>query len=51
MRFIFAVTSSSRIEEIEDIRDLFLKRELSINFFDKIINNKDLKYNNFKINL
>ena len=49
-RFISAITSSPRIEKIENIRNLSLKREFSINFSDKIINNKDSKHNNFKIN-
>ena len=50
-RFISAITSLSQIEEIENIRDLSSKKKLSINSFDKIINNKNSKYNNLKINL
>ena len=51
MRFAFAIISLSRIEKIENIRDLFLKRKLSINLFDKIINYKISKHNNFIIDL
>ena len=50
-RFTSAITSSPRIEEIEDIRNLPSERELSINSPDKIINNKDSGYNDFKISL
>ena len=46
IKFIFTITSLLRIKKIENIRNLFSKRKLSIIFLNKIINNKDSKRNN-----